>query len=125
MRGWIFAVLAAGLTACTAPGTQPAAYVGSGWRTAAGTPLSIAEVEALRSSCRPRAIASLLDPDQPVANSIRDNPIYHPGGEGLANAPPVGIAAADRPLELGVRRATYTEGMVTECMYEKGLLKAP
>jgi len=100
MRLWIIAAaLAAGLNACTALEAPPAVYASSGWRTANGAPLSMGEVEALRISCRPSRMSSPLDSDQPVANTIRDNPIYHPGGEGLANAPPTGIAArADHRL---------------------------
>jgi len=125
MRLWIIAAaLAAGLNACTALEAPPAVYASSGWRTANGAPLSMGEVEALRISCRPSRMSSPLDSDQPVANTIRDNPIYHPGGEGLANAPPTGIAAADRPLEPGTRRPVYTAGMIDECLTDKGLTKA-
>jgi hypothetical protein len=126
MRLWIVAAALAaglpGLSACSV--LDPSvAYPYSGWRTATGAPLTLAEVEALRISCRPGQISSPMDSDQPVASAIRDNPIYHPGGEGLSNARPTGIAAADRPLEPGTRRPVYTAAMLDTCLSDKGLLK--
>jgi hypothetical protein len=103
---------------------EPVLYSPSGWRTQAGAPLSLAEVESLRQSCLPRQVVLALDPDRPVANPIVDNPLYHPGGEGLANAPAIGIAAADRPVEPGTRRvAELTLGSLDECLVNKGLVR--
>jgi hypothetical protein len=125
MRAWLIVALLVGLSGCTlfelAP---PAPYAASGWRTQGGAALSLAEVEALRESCAPPEVMLALDPDRPVANPITDNPVYHPGGEGLTNAPAIGIAAPDRPVEPGIRRvADLSGGTVDECLYRKGLIR--
>lgn len=126
MPRWLIVAGLVGLSGCILldPPAPPAAYAPSGWRTLAGATLSIAEVEALRLSCVPRQVMLALDPDRPVANSILDNPAYHPGGEGLANAPVVGIAAPERPVGPGTRRvAELTYGSLDECLARKGLVR--
>ncbi|MBV9828915.1 MAG: hypothetical protein JO001_25100 [Alphaproteobacteria bacterium] len=125
MRFWLLALAAAGLSACSALGLAPAGDAPPDWQTARGTRLSLAELDALRVSCEHRGGAGPLDSDQPVPNPIRDNPIYHPGGEGLANAPPTGISAADRTLELGTRVAAFIPGSVDQCLLDKGLVQVP
>jgi hypothetical protein len=113
-----------GLSACLAART-PVIYGDSGWRTATGAPLSIAEVEALSHSCAPRRVVAAIDSDRPVASLLRDNPAYHPGAQGLANAPPTGIAAAGQPIEPGTRIAAAPgAGTVEACLYGKGLVRA-
>jgi hypothetical protein len=124
MPQWLTVAGLVGLSGCVLldPPT-PAPYAAAGWRTQ-GAPLSLAEVEAFRQSCQPRQVVLALDPDRPIANPIVDNPIYHPGGEGLANAPAIGIAAPDRPVEPGTRRAPeFTLGSVDECLVSKGLVR--
>jgi hypothetical protein len=123
MRFGLIAVILLGLAACVDTGYGPAEYAGSGWRSTTGSPLSIGEVAALRATCRPRAMSGPVDTDQPVANPIRDNPLYHPGGVGLANATKTGIGDPDRPLDLGFRRTTYTANAIDECLIEKGLVQ--
>jgi hypothetical protein len=126
MRKRLIVVALVGLGGCAAFEAPPAPTAASGWRTRAGAPLSIAEVAALHQSCAPRQLRLALDPDRPVANPVLDNPVYHPGGEGLANAPAVGLAAPDRPVEPGTRRvADLTAGPVDECLYGKGVVKMP
>src|SRR5688572_12884544 len=99
MPKWLIVAGLAGLSGCMLLDPPPAPYAAAGWRTQTGAPLSIAEVEALRQSCAPQQVTLALDPDRPVASPIIDNPVYHPGGAGLANAPAVGIAAPERPVE--------------------------
>lgn len=114
-----------GLCGCVAPEAPPVVFADSAWRTGYGAPISLGELDALRQSCLPRQIAAPIDPARPVPNPVRDNPAYHPGGEGLANAPPTGIAAADRPIEPATRlSAGPGAGPVEECLYGKGLIKA-
>ena len=125
MRRWLIVASLAGLSGCMLLDPPPhAPYAAAGWRTQTGAPLSLAEVEALRQSCAPQQVTLALDPDRPVANPIIDNPIYHPGGAGLANAPAVGIAAPDRPVEPGTRRvADLVAGSLDECLARKGLVR--
>jgi hypothetical protein len=123
MRFWLSAVTLLVLGACAAPEYAPVVYANSGWRSMSGSQLSLGEVEALKETCRPRAISLPLDSADLVANPVRDNAIYHPGGQGWGNAPSTGIAAADRPLELGFRRTAYTVGAIEECLIEKGLVR--
>jgi hypothetical protein len=125
MPRWLIVAGLVGLSGCALlDPPPPAAYAASGWHTLAGAPLSIAEVEALQQSCAPRQVTLALDPDRPVANPIVDNPVYHPGGEGLANAPVLGIAAPERPVEPGTRRvAEFTYGSPDECLARKGLVR--
>jgi hypothetical protein len=111
-----------GLAACAGLGEPPVVNTGSGWASRSGVRLSIAEVEALKGSCRPRAASGPLDSADPIANPIRDNPIYRPGGEGFANAPFNGINADERPLQLGFRRIAYNSGTIDACLIEKGLV---
>lgn len=113
-----------GLGACVAAETPPATFTDSGWRTAAGTPVSLAEIDALRQSCVPRRTVAPIDSDQPAPNPLRDNPAYHPAGEALTNAPLTGIAAADRRVDTSTRRsAGYGADSVEDCLYAKGLVK--
>jgi hypothetical protein len=125
MPRWLIVAGLVGLSGCALLDLPPPApYADSGWRSLAGAPLSIAEVEALRLSCVPRQLTLALDPGRPVANPIADNPVYHPGGEALANAPALGIAAPDRPAEPGTRRvADPTAGSLDECLARKGLVR--
>ena len=129
MRFWLLALAAAGLSACAAGdgplGGAPLMAANSNWQTARGAHLSLGEIEALRTTCEHPGGGGPLDSAQPVPNPIRDNPIYHPGGEGLTNAPPTGIAAADRPLELGTRTQAYVPGAITQCLLDKGLVQVP
>lgn len=125
MRDWLIAAGFIGLCGCTVfePGPPPP-YAQSVWRTQAGAALSLAEVEALRQSCAPRQVTLAIDPHRAVANPMADNPVYHPGGEGLANAPAIGIAAPDRPVEPGTRRVAEAAGSIDECLAGKGLIRA-
>lgn len=125
MRKRLIAAGLIGLAGCTVfEPVPPVSYADSGWRTGAGAALSLAEVEALRQTCTPRQVMLALDPDRPVANPIRDNPVYHPGGEGFANAAAVGIAAPDRPVEPGTRRvAELPAGSLDECLAGKGVIR--
>jgi hypothetical protein len=125
MRNWLIVGGLVGLSGCLVlDPLPPASFVYSGWRSRAGAALSLAEVEALRQSCVPPLVTLALDPDRPVANPMTDNPVYHPGGEGLANAPAIGIAAPDRPVEPGIRRvADLSAGTTEECLYRKGLVR--
>jgi hypothetical protein len=114
------------LSACVADEAPPVVFANSGWRTASGTPISLAEIDALRQSCAPRRSVTPIDSDQPAPNPLRDNPAYHPGGEGLTNAPLTGIAAADRRIDTAARRtAGYGAVSIDDCLYAKGLVKAP
>jgi hypothetical protein len=116
---------AAGLSACVPGPPSPVSYANSGWRTGSGAPLSIGEVDALRTSCNALRVTKAIDTDQPVASPIRDNPIYRPGGEALANAPATGLGAVDQPLELRTRRIADIVYSIDECLYAKGLAKIP
>ncbi len=124
MRGLFGMALLVGLSACASLQGLPPGYPDSGWRTSRGTPISIAEYDALRQSCLPRRYTLPMDSNQPVPSTIRDNPAYHPGGEGLANAPMTGIVADGQPVEPGLRRSSaYRETPIDECLAEKGLVK--
>lgn len=125
MRIWLIFAGLIGLGGCVVlDPLPPAAYADFGWRTRAGAPLSTAEIAALRQSCTPRQVALALDPGRPVANPVNDNPVYHPGGEGLANAPTFGMAAPERPVEPGSRRvAELAAGPLDECLSGKGLIR--
>ncbi len=113
-----------GLGACAAPEAPPVVFANSGWRTSTGAPLSIGEVQALRESCELRRVSGPIDSDRPARRLLSDNPAYKPGGEGLANAPATGIAAADRPIEPGTRRAApLGAGSAEECLFGRGLRK--
>lgn len=124
MREWLIVAGLVGLSGCLVfEPPPPTPYADSGWRSRAGAALSLAEVEALRQTCAPQ-VTLALDPDRPVANPITDNPVYHPGGEGLANAPAIGIAAPDRLVEPGIRRvADLSGGTLDECLARKGLVR--
>ncbi|HEX3954610.1 MAG TPA: hypothetical protein VHW90_13610 [Stellaceae bacterium] len=118
--------LAAGLSACGAPEAPPVVYANSGWRTAYGAPLSLGEVAALRQSCVPKRTLGPMDTERPERDVTRDNPSYHPGGEGLASAPLNGIAAPDRPSEPGTRlSAGYGATPMEICLSDKGIIKTP
>ena len=126
MRNWLNFVGLVGLGGCVMlDPSAPAPYPTSAWRTQTGAPLSVAEVEALRQTCLPQQMVLAFDPGRPVANPIADNPAYHPGGAGLANAPALGIAAPDRPVEPGTRRvADRSAGSIDECLASKGVFRA-
>ena len=126
MRGWLMVAAVVGLGACVAAEAPPVVFANSGWRTASGAPVSLGELDALRQSCVPRTVVTPIDSDQPVPNPLRDNPAYHPGGEGLTNAPMTGIAGADRQIYAAARRSVgYGAVSVEDCLYAKGLVKAP
>lgn len=125
MRSLLMVGALLGLGGCLAAAAPPVGYADSGWRTRTGAALSIGEIEALRQSCTPAQIKRSIDSARPTSDPLRDNPAYHPGGEGLANAPATGIAAAGRPIEPGTRRvAAPGAGSVEECLYGKGLVRA-
>jgi hypothetical protein len=125
MRRLLMVGVLCGLGGCLAAEAPSIGYPDSGWRTRAGAALSIAEVEALRQSCAPPQVMGPIDSGRPTSDPLRDNPAYHPGGEGLANAPATGIAAAGRPIEPLTRRAAAPgAGSVDECLYGKGLVRA-
>jgi hypothetical protein len=124
MRRLLIGAAVVGLSACAAAEAPPVVFANTGWRTSSGAPVSVGEFDALVQSCAPRGAVTPIDSDQPVANPLRDNPAYHPGGEGLTSAPPTGIAAADRRTEAAVRRsAVYRVGSVEDCLSQKGLVK--
>ncbi|HEX3861995.1 MAG TPA: hypothetical protein VHY35_09930 [Stellaceae bacterium] len=122
MRGWLIVVASIGLSGCIDIQGYPPGYPDSGWRTRAGAPISLAEYDALRESCVPRRRTLPMDSDQPLPDTMRDNPAYHPGGEGLANAPMTGIVAIDREIEPGTRRSAEFAGTgLEDCLEQKGL----
>jgi hypothetical protein len=125
MRSWLIIAAVLGLAACAAATSPPEAGVDAGWRTAAGTPLSAGEIDALSRSCTGSPHMTPIDTDRPMPDPLHENRAYHPGGEGLANAPPVGIAAPDRPIEPGTRRiAGSSAEAVAQCLAGKGLIRA-
>ena len=121
---WSLAAALLAMAGCVSP-AQRVGAVDSGWRTRSGQELSVAEAEALRQSCTPGRGVTLVDPDRPVPDPLRDNPAYHPGGEGLANAPATGIAAADRPIQSDTRQVegSVNSASLDNCLYEKGLVR--
>ena len=122
MRGLLLAAALLGLGACAAVETPPGPAE-PGWRTSAGLPLSRSEVQALRSACAGQARVTPIDTDQPVPNPLRDDPAYRPGGEGLANAPQTGVAAAGRPIEPATRRIASAGVLGDQCLYDQGLVR--
>ncbi len=126
MRRLLIVAALIGLSACATPAAPREGYADSGWRTRSGAPLSLGEVAALRETCVPRRMVTPIDTGQPTPNPLRDNPVYHPGGEGLASAPPSGIAAIDQPVEPGTRRGPLPGAEpVADCLMSKGLVRAP
>jgi hypothetical protein len=125
MRILLIGAVVVGLSACVAAEAPPVVFANTGWRTSSGVPVSIGEIDALRQSCVPRRTVTPIDSDRPVPNPLRDNPAYHPGGEGLTNAPPTGIAAADQRIDTAARRsAEYGAGPIEDCLSAKGLVRA-
>ena len=127
MRDVLILTALLSLAACGSPAAPPVVFADSGWRTAAGYPLSLGEVEALRQSCVARQVSRAPDRLPPPPNPVRDNPAYRPGGEGLANAPATGIAAADALAEpvVGAPRFVRAPGSVEDCLYGQGLVQRP
>jgi hypothetical protein len=125
MRGVLIIAALAGVAGCSAPPPAPVVFADSGWRTAAGQRLSLGEVAALRQLCRPEPVAARFT-DGPAPEPLRDNPVYRPGGEGLANAPPTGLAAPDTrfvPVLAEFPGSASGAGSLEDCLYGKGLGK--
>jgi hypothetical protein len=90
------------------------------WRTESGTALSGGEFSALLRACTPRATVAEIDPRAP-AGAGDLNPAYRPGGEGLINSTPTGIAAANAPRALYLARVPRPETSIETCLEGKGL----
>jgi hypothetical protein len=67
-----------------------------------------------------------MDPLGTVASPAAVNPAFHPGGAGLMNATPIGVASSGAPVAV---QATPTGGAagfpLDACLESKGLVKAP
>lgn len=131
MRRLLIGAAVVWLGSCTAVEAPPTVFANSGgvaasgWRTGSGAPVSLGELDALRQSCVPRRVVTPIDTDQPVPNPLRDNTAYHPGGEGLTNAPSTAIAAPDHRIDPATRRTSvYRAATIEDCLYAKGLVKA-
>jgi len=124
MRSFLCLAALFALAACAAPDEDdPGVYPASGWRTSTGAAITSAEYDALNQSCAARPFRAPFDTDRPVPVPIRDNPAFRPGGEGLASAPQR-FAAAERPLEGGLRRARDNPPeLLDDCLAGKGLTR--
>ena len=116
-----------GIAGCAAvTPSQSALAGGTQWRTADGRPVGDAELAMLRRACLAQPGAVPMDPLGTVASPAAVNPAFHPGGAGLMNTTPIGVASSGAPVAV---QATPTGGAaglpLDACLESKGLVKAP
>lgn len=106
--------------------SQSAAANGAQWRTADGRPIGTAEFAMLRRSCELRPGEAPIDPLGTNAGPVAANPAFHPGGAGLMNTTPIGVASSGAPVAVVATPAGVgTVPPLDQCLESKGLVKAP
>lgn len=121
--GFLAAIGLAGCDTLDAPlpGLNPAE-----WRTANGQPVTSSELDALRQSCEAE-LAELRPARAAPAGGLADpGPAYRPGGEGLINAAPPGLASLNAPrADLAAPAERSPPRLVELCLTRRGLRRVP
>jgi hypothetical protein len=119
--------------ACAAVPDRDAAFDPGRWRHPDGSPVADAEFAAARASCERRLTAAANADTTPSVGGIPGvNPIYRPGGEGLAQTPPSalelgiggsssGAALAGPPIFPRPRALQPTPAQISWCLEGGGL----